>query len=242
MGLAQPLDLNLADSFADPFRSPRLGGAEEDFRGGLREHGLGIFPVAGLHLAASLKAKDDRVLRFAILGDGGMKLRQPLQAGQLVDDEPDRFLVRHGLVQEAQNERVNPQTDERAKRLAHGWARRDEDPTAPRLCPIGRCPDRGCLVLLGQKPEAVRAHIERTKNPCPLLRGLRIDQHPILGSFDAPVDFGWIGHPSHQFFRRRKVGKEVCEYLLRSFHEEAIRDAFGLVKRHGQCLGLGFAA
>src|ERR1035441_6936998 len=199
MGFAQPLDLNLADSFADPFRSPWLGGAEEDFRSGLREHGLGIFPVAGLHLATSLKAKDDRVLRLAILGDGGMKLRQPLQAGQLVDDEPDRFLVRHGLVQEAQNERVNPQTDERAKRLAHGWPRRDEDPTAPRFCPIGRCPDRGCLVLLGQKPEAVRAHIERSENSCPLLRSLRINEHPILRSLDAAVDLGRIGHPPYEF-------------------------------------------
>ena len=61
-----------------------------------------------------------------------------------------------------------------------------------------------CLVWLGQKPEAVRAHIERTENACPLLRGLRIDQHPILGSFDATVDFGRIGHPLHQFLRRRK--------------------------------------
>jgi len=96
--------------------------------------------------------------------------------------------------------------------------------------------------LLGQKPEAVCAHIERAKDSCPLLRSLRIDQHPILGSFDAPIDFGRVGHPSHQFFRRRKEGKEVCKNLLRSFHEEAIRDTFGLVKRHGQCLGFSLAA
>jgi hypothetical protein len=99
VSLPQPLDLNLADSFADPFRSPRLGGAEEDLRGWLREHGLGVFAVTRLHLTATLKAQDDGILRFPILGDGGMKLRQPLQSGQLVDDEPDRFLVRHGLVQ-----------------------------------------------------------------------------------------------------------------------------------------------
>ena len=92
-----------------------------------------------------------------------MKLRQTLQTGQLVDDEPDRFLVRHGLVQEAQNESVDPQTDERAKRLAHGWARRDEDPTAPCLGPLCSRPDRGCLVLLGKKPEAVGAHIETSR-------------------------------------------------------------------------------
>ena len=69
------------------------------FGGRLREHGFGVFTVARLHLAASLEAKDYRILRFAILGDGGMKLRQSLQAGQLVDDEPDGFLVRHRFVQ-----------------------------------------------------------------------------------------------------------------------------------------------
>src|SRR5260370_37437847 len=108
MGFAQPLNLNLADRLADSVGSPRFGSSEENLGGGLREHGLGVLTVASLHLAPSLKAKNDWILRFAILRDGRMKLRQPLQAGQLVDDEPDRFLVRHRLVQEAQNEPVNP--------------------------------------------------------------------------------------------------------------------------------------
>ena len=75
MRFTQPLDLNFADRFADPFGSPWLGGSQENLGRRLREHGLGIFPVAGLHLAASLEAKDDRILRFPILGDGRMKLR-----------------------------------------------------------------------------------------------------------------------------------------------------------------------
>src|ERR1035438_856563 len=62
MGFAQPFNLNFANGLADPFGSPRLGGTEENFSRGLREHGLGIFPVAGLHLAPSLKAQDNRVL------------------------------------------------------------------------------------------------------------------------------------------------------------------------------------
>ena len=62
MGLAQPFDLDLADGLADPFGGARLGGAQEDFRGRLREHGLGILAVAGFHLAAALEAENDRVL------------------------------------------------------------------------------------------------------------------------------------------------------------------------------------
>ena len=97
-------------------------------------------------------------------------------------------------------------------------------------CPVGCRPNRACLVWLGQKPEAVRAHIEGAENSRPLLQSLRIDKHPILGSFDAAVDFGGIGHPLHEFFRRRKEGKQVRKYLLRSFDEEAVRDTFRLVK------------
>jgi hypothetical protein len=159
-----------------------------------------------------------------------MKLRQSLQAGQLVDDEPDGFLFRHGFVQETKNERVNPQTNERAKRLAHSRARGDKDPTTSRLCPVGCRPGRGCLVWLGQKPEAVRAHIERAEDSRPLLRDLRIDQHPTLGSFDAAVDFGRVGHPLHKFFWRRLEGKQVRKNLLRSFDEEAICHTLRLVE------------
>ena len=41
VGFAQPLDFDFADGFTDPFRRPRLGGAEENLRGRLRQHGLG---------------------------------------------------------------------------------------------------------------------------------------------------------------------------------------------------------
>jgi hypothetical protein len=42
--------------------------------------------------------------------------------GQLVHGKPDRFLVRYGLVQETQDQRVNPQTDEWPEGLTHVWA------------------------------------------------------------------------------------------------------------------------
>ena len=100
---------------------------------------------------------------------------------------------------------------------------------------------RGCFVFLGQKPEAVRAHIERAENASPLLRGLRVDQHPILGSLDATVDLGGIGHPLDEFNGCRQIGKQMREDFLRSFDEEAIGHAFGLIQRHGQGLRLGLA-
>jgi hypothetical protein len=108
MGLSQPLDLDFTDGFAHPFRGARLSCAKEDFGGRLREHGFGILAIPGFHLAASLEAQNYRVLRFAVLCDGCVKLWQSLQAGQLVNHEPHGFLVGHRLVQEAQYERVNP--------------------------------------------------------------------------------------------------------------------------------------
>ena len=119
MRLPNPLDFNLADCLADPFRCLRLRGAKEDFRCRLRQHGLCIFAVTRLHLAASLEPKNDRILRFPVLGDGRVKLRETLQAGQLIDDKPDRLLIGHRLIQEPQNQRIDPQADERAQCFAH---------------------------------------------------------------------------------------------------------------------------
>src|SRR5581483_8196913 len=91
-----------------------------------------------------------------------------------VNYEPDWFLVRHGLIQETQNQRVNPETDERAEGFAHGRARGDEYPAAPRLGPIRSRPDRGCFVLFRKQPKAICTHIERAENASSLLRGFRI--------------------------------------------------------------------
>src|SRR5208283_4659471 len=124
---------------------------------------------------------------------------------------------------------------------AHGWARGDKDPTASRLGPLRRRPYRGCFVFLWQKPEAVRAHIERAENASPLLRGLRINQHPILGSLDAMVDLGGIGHPLDELNWRWQIGEQMREDFLRSFDKETVGHAFGLVQRDGQGLGLGLA-
>src|SRR6266567_322490 len=98
MRLPDSLDLDFTNRLADPFGSLGLGGAKEDFSRWLGQHGLGVLTVAGLHLAASLESKAHRILRFPVLGNGRVKLREALEAGQLVDYEPDRLLIRHRFI------------------------------------------------------------------------------------------------------------------------------------------------
>ena len=99
-----------------------------------------------------------------------------------------------------------------------------------------------CLALFGKQAEAVGTHIEGAEYAGALLRSLRIDQHPILRSLDAAVDFGGVGHPLDQILRRRQIAEQMSEYLLRSLNEEAVGHSFGLIKRDGKSLCLGLAA
>jgi len=55
----------------------------------LREHGLGVLDIAFFELAAPLKAEHDGISILAILSHGGMELSHFLEAGELVEDEPD---------------------------------------------------------------------------------------------------------------------------------------------------------
>ena len=73
--LAQPFNFDFSNGFAHLFGGARLAGAQKYLGGWLREHRFGIVAVAGLHLAAALKAENNRVLRFAVFGDGGVQLR-----------------------------------------------------------------------------------------------------------------------------------------------------------------------
>ena len=61
-----------------------------------------------LWLALAWPALGQQAFTWTDLGDGRVELWQALQTGQLIDDKPDRFLVRHRLIQEAQNQCVDP--------------------------------------------------------------------------------------------------------------------------------------
>ena len=135
--LAHPLDLDLADRVGDPLRRVRLAGAEKDLRRGLRQHRLGVVAVARFELAPSLEAEHDRIVRLPVLGHGGVELRQPLQARELVEDEPDRPMTGLAAVHQPQHEHVEPQARERHETRACLWRAREEQPAAtvtrPRL-------------------------------------------------------------------------------------------------------------
>ena len=92
--LLQPLDLDFTDGFGDPFRRLRLGRLHEDFGSGLGEHDLRQMTIDHLKLGLALESKHERVLALPVLGDGGVELRELLQAGQLVDHKPYRLLSR----------------------------------------------------------------------------------------------------------------------------------------------------
>ena len=69
---------------------------KKDLRRGLRQHGLGVVAVSGFQLTAALEAEHDGVVGLAVLRDGGVQLRQPLQTREFVEDEPRAPWMRPG--------------------------------------------------------------------------------------------------------------------------------------------------
>src|SRR6202034_2200554 len=122
----------------------------------LREHDFGKVSVYDLQLGLSLKSENERVLGFPVFGDGGMELREPLQAGKLVQNEPygSLFVLRRG--QQPHDEQVDPKAMQRPQRLALGRTGRNEYPSFPCDSPFGRAPRFVlCLLLRWQHTQAV---------------------------------------------------------------------------------------
>ena len=90
----------------------QFAGPQKDLRGRLRQHGLGVVAVAGFELAAALEAEDERIVRLAVFGDGGVQLWEPLQAGELVEDKPRATGMGLPLVHESQDQGVQPEADQ----------------------------------------------------------------------------------------------------------------------------------
>ena len=74
------------------------------FVAGCDNHHLGQPVVDVIDLGLALEAKDNWVAALAVFGDGGVKLREPLKAGQLVDHKPNLFLPGFRLAEKAQDE------------------------------------------------------------------------------------------------------------------------------------------
>src|ERR1700730_14103195 len=86
--LLQTFGFHITQGLRDPLRSVRCARAEEDFGRRLRQHRLGIEPVALRQLRPPLEAKYERTIALAGLGHRRVQLREPLQARELVDDKP----------------------------------------------------------------------------------------------------------------------------------------------------------
>jgi hypothetical protein len=84
-------------------------------------------------LSFALETQHERIFRLSIFRDRRVELRQTLQTRQLVQHKPDRVLAFLGFVQQAQNEKIDPQTMERAQRFALTGLRGQKDPAAPIL-------------------------------------------------------------------------------------------------------------
>src|SRR6266496_1744287 len=81
--------------------------------------------------------------------------------------------------------------------------------------------DGALVVYENLQPARNWKRIPGTLAPVPLVHGAR-----------------GIGHPLNQLLWRRQEGQQMREDLLRSLDEEAVADAFWLVQRDGQRLGL----
>jgi len=76
--LPQAFDLDLSNGIRNPLGGVRLSGAKKDLGGWLRQHSLGLVAITGFELAAALEAKHKGDVGFAVLGNGGVQLRQSL--------------------------------------------------------------------------------------------------------------------------------------------------------------------
>src|SRR5579862_894888 len=118
VSLAKPFDLDLSNELADPLASTRLLCLEPNAGCRLGQHDFSKVTVQVFKLRFPLEAQNHRVLALPIFGNGGVELRQLLQTCQLVDHKPCSLLSVLGLVQETQNEQIDPQTLKRTKGFA----------------------------------------------------------------------------------------------------------------------------
>ena len=183
--------------------------------------------------AFALKSENERVLGFPVFGDGGMELRQPLQAGKLVQNEPYRSLIVLRRGQQPHNEQVDPKAMQRPQRLALGRAGGNKDPSFPSDGPLGCAPCLVlCLLLRRQHTKAVRNQPQRGQNAVALLLRSLGDHGLHLCSLYSFVDLRGLRQPFHELLRIRPVGQEMGKYLLRSFGKElALFVAGRLVQR-----------
>jgi hypothetical protein len=135
VGFLESLNFYLAKVVGDPLRRLRFIRPEENLGRGLRQHRLRIVTVASLKLAAPLKAEHDGIFAFPILRQGCMQLGKPLQAGHLINEKPDTFLVFVPHSQQMQDEHIQPHAMQGSNGFVRLDGRGQEYPAVPILTP-----------------------------------------------------------------------------------------------------------
>jgi hypothetical protein len=153
-----PLHLNFADGVRHPLGCFRLRGFQEDFRCRLREHHLGDMSIDVLQLGLPLKAENERILAFSVLGNGGVKLTESLQACEFVEHKPHRCLVLLGCTEEPQDEPVDPEAVKRLESVPLRRTGGDENPAPASFCPFCRAPTVPLGILQGWKHTQAVSH------------------------------------------------------------------------------------
>ena len=227
------LDLHFADGAAHPLGGIRLRRFEEDLRGGLREHDLGEVAVDDFQLRLALETENDRVARFAILGDGGVQLRQLLQAGQLVEHKPDRTLSGVGALSRRR-------TSMSIQRLCRGRrASRSAGCEVMKIQPW-RFFDHSravhsvlASVFVGSSRKLSATRLNEPSTPDRWCGADGSISEASSVSFDAAVDLFRVRHPLHQLLRRGQFEKQMSEDFLRAFDEEFALPVVGWLEERG---------
>jgi hypothetical protein len=126
-----------------------------------------------------------------------MKLGQLVEAGQLVNDEPNRlYLGVFAVSHHAQNEQVQPYGMQRQSLLPVGGAGGQKNPSLALGVPLGRRKRLAVrFVPFGQQLQAVGNHIQAGKNACPLRGRGGVDEGGKRGSLYHPRHLIRVGHP-----------------------------------------------
>src|SRR5580700_1960624 len=149
-----------------------------------------------------------------------MKLRKPLQAGELVEHKPDPFLTWFGFIQQPQDEQINPHALQRTQRLALRRERGNKDPSLPILGPLCGGPFSIAFALQRQQPKTFCNLTQRCKNADSLRAGGPIDIVRDLCSCHSIVDFLRIAHPLNELLRRGSVAQQMRKNLLRDLDKK----------------------
>ena len=232
--LFQALGFHVTQRLGDPLRRVRFARAEEDFGRRLREHGLGIEPIPLRQLRPPLEAEDERAIALAGLRHGRVELRQPLEAGEFVDDKPRAPAGRLRLIHQAEHERIQPQTGERDESGARFRCGCEKQPATARRRPVGGAPALARGARRRQELQRVRHHVQGGQDTGALRAGRRVDHHGVGRAREETIEFPRVREPRDDLRgvgpmreqERHDAARRITEkgVLIRTFRKQGFRE------------------